>query len=199
MEEKKQEIKMQENNNQETKNKKNKDVTLILEKTGKGINIILKTILNFVYIILAVIVIILIYNIIQLSILNKPYMNLFGYSFFEVKTGSMSGTMEIGDIIIVKITNDVKKDDIVTYEEEQSLITHRIIDIKENTITTKGDANNTQDEPIEKERVIGKVVHIFKNIEIWKNVFKSPQVYLPVIATLILFGITISIGEKKKE
>ena len=186
MEEKKQEI-------------KTKDTNEILEKTGKIINIILRTILNFVYIILAIIVIILIYNIIQISILNKSYMNIFGYSFFEVKTGSMSGTMEIGDIIIVKITDDVKKDDIVTYEEEQTLITHRIINIEENSITTKGDANNAQDKPIEKGKVIGKVVYIFKNVEVWKNVFKSPQVYIPVITTLILFGITISIGEKKKE
>lgn len=168
-------------------------------KISKTLNIIIKTILNITYTILVIIAIILIYNIIQVSIFNKPYMNIFGYSFFQVKTGSMSGTMEIGDIIAVKITKDVKKDDIITYEKDQILITHRIIEKQDETIITKGDANNAEDEPISREKVIGKVVYILRNVEIWKQVLKTPEVYISVIITLILFGLTISIGEKRKE
>ena len=163
------------------------------------INKIIKTALNLIYVLLGTIVIILIYNIIQVSVLNKPYMNIFGYSFFEVRTGSMSGTMEIGDIIIVKLTNDVKENDIVTYEKEQTLITHRIVEMQEGSIITKGDANNAEDDPIIKSEIIGKVVHTFKNIEIWKNVFKTPEVYILIITTLVLFGITASIGEKNRK
>lgn len=169
------------------------------EKISKAINITLKTILNTIYVILGIIVIILIYNIIQISILNKPYMNIFGYSFFQVKTGSMSGTMEIGDIIIVKLTTDVEKGDIITYEKEQTLITHRIIQKQEDSIITKGDANNAEDEPIKTNEVVGKVVHILKNIKVWETVIKSPEVYSLIIITLILFGVTISIGGKKEE
>ena len=175
-----------------------KDITNESSKTTKLITIIIKIILNFVYAILGTIVIILIYNIIQVSILNKPYMNIFGHSFFQVKTGSMSGTMEIGDIIIVKLTKEVNKNDIITYEQDKMLITHRIIEKNEESITTKGDANNSKDEPITEEEVIGKVVHIFKNVEIWKNVLLTPEVYILVITTLVLFGITISIEEKKE-
>ena len=93
---------MEEKENVEIKNKEKK---INIENV---INKIVKTILNLIYVLLGIILIILIYNIIQLSVLNKPYMDIFGYSFFQVKTGSMSGTMEIGDIIVVKLTNDVK-------------------------------------------------------------------------------------------
>lgn len=171
----------------------------VIDTISKIINIAIKSVLNIIYVILGIIAIILIYNIIQISIFNKPYMNIFGYSFFQVKTGSMSGTMEIGDIIAVKLTKDVKKDDIITYEKEQILITHRIIEKQGESIITKGDANNAEDEPITNQDVIGKVVYTLKNVEIWKEVFKTPEVYILVIITLVLFGITVSIEEKKKE
>ena len=177
----------------EEKSTKNKiNLENVISKT-------VKTILNLVYVLLGVIVIILIYNIIQITVLIKPYMNIFGYSFFQVKTGSMSGTMEVGDIIIVKLTKDANKDDIITYEKDNILITHRIVEIQEEKIITKGDANNSEDEPISKDKVIGKVVYVFKNIQVWKNVFKSLEVYTLLIITLVLFGITASIGEMKKE
>jgi len=164
---------------------------------GNIINVITKMALNLIYVLLAIIVMILIYNIIQVSILNKPYMNIFGYSFFQVKTGSMSGTMEIGDIIVVKLTKDVKENDIVTYQQDNILITHRIIERQEEDIITKGDANNKEDDPIKSDDIIGKVEYTLKNVEIWKKVFKTPEVYTLIIITLILFGITISIKDKK--
>ena len=168
-------------------------------KLGNILNKISKTILSLIYAILGIIVIILIYNIIQISIMGKPYMDIFGYSIFQVKTGSMSGTIEIGDIIVVELTKDVEKNDIITYEKEQILITHRIIEKQGESITTKGDANSGIDEPITTDEVIGKVVYTLRNVEIWKKVFKTPEVYTLVIITIILFGITISIGEKRKE
>ena len=168
-------------------------------KAVKIINIITKTLINTIYVILAIIVIILIYNLIQITVLGKPYMNLFGYSIFQVKTGSMSGTIEIGDIVIVKLTNEVEKNDIITYEQEQILITHRVIEKKDDNLITKGDANNAEDKPITKDAVIGKVVHTIKNVEIWKKVLKTPEVYISIIITLILFGITNMVGNSKKE
>lgn len=163
------------------------------------LNKTIKIILNLIYVILGIIVIILICNIIQVSIFNKPYTNIFGYSFFQVKTGSMSGTMEIGDIIVVKLTKDVKENDIITYQKDQMLITHRIIEKQGESLITKGDANNSADEPITTSEVIGKVVYTFKNVEIWKQVLKTPEVYTLIIITLVLFGITISIKDKKEE
>lgn len=169
-----------------------------MDKIEKILERAVKIILNSIFGILSIIALILIYNIIQITILGKPYMNIFGYSVFQVQTGSMSKTLEIEDIIVVKLTQNVKENDIITFIEEDSIITHRIIEIKEESITTKGDANNTPDEPITKNEVIGKVVYTFKNIAIWKRVFANPQVYILVTITLILFGISISLNEEKK-
>ncbi len=163
------------------------------------LNVIVKTIFNFIYVILAIIVIVLIYNLMQISILGKPYMNLFGYSIFQVKTGSMSGTMEIGDVIIVKLTKNIEQNDIITYEQENVLITHRIIKKEGENLVTKGDSNNVEDDPITTEKVIGKVVYIFKNVEIWKSVLKTPEVYILIITTMVLFVITSLIENKKQE
>ena len=169
------------------------------DKIEKAINIIIKTIMNLVYTVLAIIVIVLIYNLIQITVLGKPYMNLFGYSLFQVKTGSMSGTIEVGDIVIVKLTKEVEKEDIITYEQEQMLITHRIIEKQGNNLITKGDANNAEDKPITTDEVIGKVAYTIKNVEIWKKVLKTQEVYISIIITLILFGITSMVGNFKKE
>lgn len=169
------------------------------DKIEKAINIIIKTIMNLVYIVLAIIVIVLIYNLIQITVLGKPYMNLFGYSLFQVKTGSMSGTIEVGDIVIVKLTKEVEKEDIITYEQEQMLITHRVIEKQGNNLITKGDANNAEDKPITTDEVIGKVAYTIKNVEIWKKVLKTQEVYISIIITLILFGITSMVGNSKKE
>jgi len=176
----------------EENEKKENKIKNILRITGK-------IVLNVIYAILAIIIIILIYNIIQMSLLNKPYMDVFGYSFFQVKTGSMSGILEIGDIIIVDLTKDVKENEIITYEKEGNLITHRIIKKDGEKIITKGDANNAEDEAITLSEVIGKVVYVFRNVEIWKNVLKTPEVYTLIIITLVLGGITISIKDKKSE
>ncbi len=171
-----------------------------MEKFEKITTKIIKSIFDTLFVLLVLIAIILIYNIIQLSIFNKPYMNIFGYSIFQVKTGSMSKTLEIEDIIIVKLTKDVEKNDIVTFmPEEKTIITHRIVKMEENEIITKGDANNIEDNPITTENIIGKVVFTFKNVAIWKQVFTTPQVCILIIVTLGLFGASISIKDSKKE
>ena len=73
---------------------------------------VLKIILD---IIIVVVIILLVYILIQKSITKENYTNIFGYTFLEVLTGSMSGTIEIGDGVIVKLTKDVKEDGIIVY------------------------------------------------------------------------------------
>ena len=130
-----------------------------------------KKVLNFViYLMIFVIIILLLYGIIQKKITGESYTNLFGYTFLEVLTGSMSGTIEIGDGVIVKITSDIQKEDIIVYKKEENLITHRLIEMEKDKLITKGDANNVQDDPITKDMVIGKVVFVIPNMHFWKKI-----------------------------
>ena len=85
-------------------------------------------ILDLIIFIISVLVIIAGIYAVQTRILKKETAEIFGYTAFEVVTGSMSGTIEIGDLIIVKVTNDVKINDIIVYKDGSNFITHRVIE-----------------------------------------------------------------------
>ncbi len=160
-----------------------------------------KKVFNTLFLILDIIIVVVLIgvfsNYIQISVFNKKYSDFFGYSFFVIKTGSMSGTLEIDDCIIVKITPDVNENDIISYLEDNSVITHRLIQVTEDNYITQGDANTGKDKPISKSSVIGKVVKIIPRFGIWVKVFSEKQVIIPIVITVILFGITLSIGDNK--
>lgn len=156
-----------------------------------------KIITDIIIILLSIIAIIVIWGFVQVSIQHKEYVNIFGYSIFSTETGSMSKTIEKGDIVIVKLgENTLNEKDIITYKSGNAIITHRIKKIDGNTIIAKGDNNNTEDDPIEKDRVIGKVVYIFNNVEVWKKVFSDMQVIVPICITIILLIVLVLYKEK---
>ena len=156
-----------------------------------------KIITDIIIILLSIIAIIVIWGFVQVSIQHKEYVNIFGYSIFSTETGSMSKTIEKGDIVIVKLgENTLNEKDIITYKSGNAIITHRIKKIDGNTIIAKGDNNNTEDDPIEKDMVIGKVVYIFNNVEVWKKVFSDMQVIVPICITIILLIVLVLYKEK---
>lgn len=165
---------------------------------NKILKIIKDIIINLIIFILGIIAILAIWTSIQLNVQKKEYANIFGYSIFSTETGSMSPTMEIGDVVIVKIGEQVQEKDIITYKKDNLFITHRIVKIEGNSIIAKGDNNNTQDEEITQDAVVGKVVFIINNVEIWKNVFSDMNVIIPIIITLILFVILVFYKEKNE-
>ena len=156
-----------------------------------------KIITDIIIILLSIIAIIVIWGFVQVSIQHKEYVNIFGYSIFSTETGSMSKTIEKGDIVIVKLgENTLNEKDIITYKSGNAIITHRIKKIDGNNIIAKGDNNNTEDDPIEKDMVIGKVVYIFNNVEVWKKVFSDMQVIVPICITIILLIVLVLYKEK---
>ncbi len=152
----------------------------------KKLSKILGYILNVLIILVTIIIILAIYYFIQIKVFNKPYANIFGYTFFEVATGSMEPTIDVGDVIIVKVTNEVNENDIIVCNKDNAFITHRLIRIEEENFITKGDANNTEDEPMNKSDLVGKVVNIIPNFSLWKKVIFTPQVIIPIFIMLIL-------------
>ena len=154
--------------------------------------------IDFVMLFLTIILLILIYFSGQLKLFGKRYINFAGYTIFQVVTGSMEPVIKIDDIVIVKITKDVKEDDIITYKADDNFITHRIIKINNDSIITKGDANNTEDTPISEDAIVGKVVYIITNVAVWVKVFKEPKVIITLIISIIILRIFIFNDYKKK-
>ena len=159
---------------------------------------IITTFFNIITILIVILVIVVIYNFIQVNFLKKKYPEILGYTFFEVKTGSMADTIQVNDFILVKLTDDVQKNDIISYINENEIITHRIIEQKEGVLITKGDANNAIDIPIQKSSVIGKVVKIFPKMGIWIKVLSDIKVDISIIVTLILLGLIFTKKNNKK-
>ena len=124
-----------------------------------------------------------IYTFVITDILKKDYVNVFGYTYFVVATGSMSGTIEVDDIIFVKLTKDVKNNDVITFKSKDGdIITHRLIGQKDDKYITKGDVNNVTDELITKNQIIGKV-----------NLIVSPSFILKSIAIFLIVFILLAL------
>ena len=115
-----------------------------------------------------------------------PYINYFGYTFFIIDSSSMYDTLEENDLIIVKITDNINLNDIVSFKQDNNIITHRVVEINDDIIITKGDYNNYKDEPIKKDQIIGKVIKIKKKIGLWKKVFSQKRIIIPMIIEAIL-------------
>ena len=123
---------------------------------------------------LVMLVLLCVYTFVVTDILKKDYVNIFGYSYFVVATGSMSGTIEVDDIIFVKITKDVKVNDVVTFKNKDGdIITHRLIKLDGSRYITKGDINNVSDEAISKCIAIFLIVFIFLALVNFDNIIKK--------------------------
>ncbi len=147
---------------------------------------IMNIILNLLIGIFGVLLLITIYNNIQTKILKNSYSSFFGYSMFEVQTGSMKDTIHAGDLILVKYQEVINLGDIITYSHDGEFITHRVIEVYKDTFVTKGDFNNVKDDPISKDQVVGKVVKIFPHFGIFRKTLFNPFVLLTLIITLYL-------------
>lgn len=132
---------------------------------------------------LVLLVLLCVYTFIVTDLLKKDYVNVFGYTYFVVATGSMSGTIEVDDVIFVKITKDVKTNEIITYKNKDGdIITHRLVNKNGNTYITKGDVNNAVDDAVTRDQIIGKVKFII-----------SPSFILKTIAIFLIVFILLAL------
>ena len=166
----------------------------------KVVKKICRWIFDIILFIILAIALIMAYNHIQINIKGNTYTTMLGYSAFEVATGSMSNTIEIGDVILVKLiepNETLRENEIVVFTQDTTLVTHRIIKINGDQIITKGDANNTQDDPISRGQIIGKVVKIIPDVKMWKEIILTPKVLIPTSISILLLWIFFSYDKEK--
>lgn len=127
---------------------------------------------------------------------KSPVPACFGISMLVVQTGSMSGTIESGDIVVVKRVSKFNEGDIITFMPEGDTIptTHRIVRIEGDNYYTKGDANNAEDmRPITAERIAGKVVKTIPKVGLFFRWIadEGGWLYLVAILAVIVIGILL--------
>lgn len=120
---------------------------------------------------------------------KSPVPTFCGYALLTIETGSMSGTIEIGDMILIKDTNDYKIGDIITFLPEGDKVptTHRIINYGENgTFVTKGDANNTKDTiAVSSDMIYGEVVKVLPKVGLFADWVRK-EGWLYIVAALVI-------------
>lgn len=166
----------------------------------KLIEKLIKIILNITFIIVILLIMVIAYNYIQLNILKQEYNTFFGFSIFNISSGSMKEAIQIDDIIIVKKEENLNEGDIITFFQDEQIVTHRIIEILDDeNFITKGDANNSKDSKVYRQNVIGKVIKIIPKGGVWLKVFSDSKVIICIVITLIFIGITLEHNEDENK
>ncbi len=123
----------------------------------------------------------------------------FGYGAAVVLSGSMDPEFSKGDLIVVNETDTYEVNDIVVFQDGNSLVVHRIINIDGETITTKGDANKSADEPINVSAIKGKVLFWIPFAGNVVGFIKTPLGTICIIAAAIALIEIPRRNEKKKD
>lgn len=68
------------------------------------------------------------------------------YRIMVVLSGSMAPSLRAGDAILIRSgANSFHEGDIVTFQREGQLVTHRVAEVESAQLVTRGDANNAAD------------------------------------------------------
>ena len=156
---------------------------------------IIKRVLTIIVTALLVIIAVYnLYNFIELKVLKKDIATINGYATLEVVSGSMEPTIKIGDMIVINTKGkDYKVDDIITfYDENDSFVTHRIIEINDDKIITQGDANDSKDSPIVKDKIVGKYVKKINGLGFVLKTLKNPVALIMIMVVGVLACIFVS-------
>ncbi|MBR0426979.1 MAG: signal peptidase I [Clostridia bacterium] len=181
----------------------------MLEKHG-DIKFAVNLLIYMLYIIIIPIILYDMFLIIQTIINPNSTPNFFGYKTFSIVSGSMEPTININDIVIVKKADrkEIQKDDIITFTAQNEIITHRIINIKNEDgiliYTTKGDSNEVTDiENVEYNQIEGRYVTKIPKIGKLFSILKNKSVFSLILILLIICYIiqkkSLQRKEKRKE
>ena len=158
----------------------------------------MKVISNLLFIVLGLVLVVCLYSFVSIQVLSHKYVNFFSYTFFQIGSNSMAPAITTNDLIVVKLSDDdIKAGDIITYEDGDTLVTHRVQSVNQTGYVTKGDANMEQDRAILKDQVVGKVVKILPQYGVWFKVLTTPKIIAMICVTLFLFPIAFAYTGKK--
>ena len=123
-----------------------------------------------------------------------------GYSAAVVMSGSMSGSIEVDDLIITKSEDDYQVQDIIMFRSGRGIVTHRIVDIEGGDYVTRGDANNAPDaESVSPADVVGRVVLVIPRLGLLTGYLRTPQGLLGVTLLVLLISLLPGTLKSKDE
>ena len=123
----------------------------------------------------------------------------FGFGASVVLSGSMEPEISTADLVLVKKTGELHIGDVVLYNTGGSNVLHRITNIDGDMLTTKGDANNTEDKPFPKSAVLGVYIGKIPSGGKMIRFFTNPPFVMAVVFILMAVAVTWMFVEEKEE
>lgn len=121
-----------------------------------------------------------------------------GFGTAIVLSGSMEPELRVDDLIFVKAQESYEVGDVVVFQSGSSVVVHRIIEMKDGTVVTKGDANNTDDGEMELSRIKGVVIGSLSGMGGFVRLLKSPAVCIGLLVVAV-FLMERSFRKEKKQ
>lgn len=120
----------------------------------------------------------------------------FGYGAAVVLSGSMEPTIMTDELILVKAQDSYQTGDVVVYQTGKLLVVHRIVDIDGETVTTRGDANNVDDSPVELSQIKGLVFAHIPHVGAVVRLLKTPAATMILVIGAVL---TVELPYRKEK
>ncbi|MFC1629655.1 signal peptidase I [Patescibacteria group bacterium] len=101
------------------------------------------------------------------------------YPMASITSGSMWPTLKKGDMVFIKginNRNEVDTGDIIVYKNLRGFTIHRIVEVSEKGVITKGDANNGPDPLVRYEEIVGKTIS-----------FNKKPIRIPLLGNISIF------------
>lgn len=131
--------------------------------------------------------------------------HIFGIYMFNIVSESMEPTFYKNDLAIVIKCNikKLQKGDIITFKQDDRVISHRILQITkekgEDGFITKGDNNDIQDKDVvESSNVYGKVLFTIPKIGEIVHYIQNARGFINILIFLIIVFILTSLRDNKK-
>ena len=125
------------------------------------------------------------------------------FAVYVVHTGSMSPTIPSKSAVLVH-KGDYKVGQVVAFHEGGDVVTHRLVAIHGNALTTKGDGNKTNDPwTLTRSDIIGGAVLAPREAGYWLQYLRNPaglaSVLLSIVCVSLIWSIASSFEERSAE
>jgi len=124
----------------------------------------------------------------------------FGIGASVVLSGSMEPALSVGDLLILRVQENYESGDIVVYQSGSMPVVHRIVEISGETVITRGDANNANDEAFPITAIKGGVIVVIPLIGYGIWALKTPVgILVTLAAAVLLVEMSFRKGKAEKE
>ena len=123
----------------------------------------------------------------------------FGFGISVIMSDSMQPVLSTNDLVVVTKQDSYDIDDIVVFQKEDLLVIHRIIEIDDDMVITKGDANPSADDPVPIKEIKAKYAFRIPYIGLIVKYIKTVPGTLLIIALALFLLYKSRQKERSKE